>query len=225
MEFVSVTLLGGHEYSTFREAVGNIFMALWRNTIRHNDFPYKSSTPRQSTRAEKPVSRYPHGTQHTCFRFQPREIVLKGLLEIVGSNDSDWAAICQRHGIPLRSAERDQVQPKSETDSDQSLFMRSRVLRSFVCAGELWEFADFSKELHCSRWIQSRLQCRGPGGHKHIEIRCMAVQWVREKHLSVSPSGHEEQHRRPCHETFRQHLAANTVAFTEVWASNFGWYE
>ena len=31
------------------------------------------------------------------------------------------------------------------------------------------------------------LQRRGPGGLKHIEIRCLSIQqWIREKRLSVS---------------------------------------
>ena len=31
------------------------------------------------------------------------------------------------------------------------------------------------------------LQRKGPGGHKHIEIRCFPIhQWIQEKRLSVS---------------------------------------
>ena len=87
------------------------------------------------------------------------------------------------------------MQSESETDSDQSQFVRSRVLRS-PCAGKLLGLAELLKELHCdvaarldmySDSARHILQRRGPDGLKHIEIRCLAMQqWVREKRLSVS---------------------------------------
>ena len=68
----------------------------------------------------------------------------------------------------------------SETDSNQSQFMRSRVLRSQYCNVSLRLEMDSDSARHI-------LQRRGPGGLMHIEIRCLAVQqWFREKRLSVA---------------------------------------
>ena len=41
------------------------------------------------------------------------------------------------------------------------------------------------------------LQRRGPGGLKHVEIRCVANTAVGKRETSIrKSSGHEEQHRR-----------------------------
>ena len=42
----------------------------------------------ESKRAVKPLMRYLTGTQHTCLRLDPRGMVQKGLLELVGRRDS-----------------------------------------------------------------------------------------------------------------------------------------
>ena len=61
-------------------------------------------------------------------------MVETGLLEIVGRSDSDWAGdfgnTPKCHGISLWCTKRNDVQLEFETDSDQSQFMRSKVLRS-----------------------------------------------------------------------------------------------
>ena len=55
-------------------------------------------------------------------------MIQKGLLEIVGRSNSDWAGdSATRQNV---TGYHCNVQPESETDSDQSQFMRSRVLRS-----------------------------------------------------------------------------------------------
>ena len=56
--------------------------------------------------------------------------------------------------------------------------------------------AELFKELHYDVSVRLEmdsdsarhiLQCRRPGGLKHVEIRCLAIQhWIREKCLSVS---------------------------------------
>ena len=45
----------------------------------------------ESKRAVKQLIRYLKGTQHPCLRLELREMVQKGLLELVGRSDSDWA--------------------------------------------------------------------------------------------------------------------------------------
>ena len=52
-------------------------------------------------------------------------------MELVGRGDSDWASESGiRQSVSLRCTERDTFQLESETDRDQSKFMRSRVPRS-----------------------------------------------------------------------------------------------
>ena len=44
-----------------------------------------------SAQVLNPTTESMRGTQHTCLRLEPREIVQTGLLELVGRSDSDWA--------------------------------------------------------------------------------------------------------------------------------------
>ena len=64
-----------------------------------------------------------------------------------------------------------------------------------ACAGELLGLAELFKELHYKVSVRLEmdsdsarhiLQRRGPGGLKHIEIRCLLQKWIRDKRLSVS---------------------------------------
>ena len=102
MELASPTPLDGHDYSNFRTAVGKlIFMAPRRPDMQFaiQQLSTKVLNPTtESKRAEKQLVRYLKGTQHTCLRLEPREMVQKGLLELVGRSDLDWAsdsATCQ----------------------------------------------------------------------------------------------------------------------------------
>ena len=137
MELASATPQDGHDHSNFRTAVGKlIFMAPWRPDMQFaiQQLSTQVLNPTtESKRAVKQLIRYLKGTKHTCLRLEPRKIVRQGLLELVGRGDSvGWrfgnAPKC--YGTSLQCTERDNVQAESETDSDQSQFMRSRVLRS-----------------------------------------------------------------------------------------------
>ena len=55
----------------------------------------------------------------------------------------------------MRCTERDKVQPKSVTDSDQSQFLRSRVLRSQCLRRTVG-----SRELHCNVSLVSRVDTK-----------------------------------------------------------------
>ena len=94
MELVSATPLDGHERSNFRTAVGKlIFMPPCRPDMQFaiQELSTQVLNPTtQSKRAVKQLIRCLKGTQHTCLRLEPREMVQKGLLEIVGRSDSDW---------------------------------------------------------------------------------------------------------------------------------------
>ena len=68
------------------------------------------------------------------------------------------------------------------------------------------------------------LQRWGPGGLKHIETRCFAIQqWIREKRLSVSRADTKNNSG----DIFTKHLDGlrTTVAREETWTANPGWYE
>ena len=106
MEFAPATPLDGHEYSNFRTAVGKlIFMAPWRPdmqfAIQQLSTQVLNSTT-ESKRAVKQLIRFLKGTQQTCLRLEPREMVQKGLLELVGRSDSDWAGdSATRHSVKV----------------------------------------------------------------------------------------------------------------------------
>ena len=88
------------------------------------------------------------------------------------------------------------MQPKSEADSNQSQFMRSRGPRTQCLRGELLGLEELFKELHYDVSVRLEMdsdsakliqQRKGPGGLKHIDIPCLAIQqWIREKRPSVS---------------------------------------
>ena len=90
MELASATPLDGHVYSNFRTAVGKLIsMAL---ETRHEQLATQVLNPTtESKRAVKQLIRHLKGTQHTCLRLEPREMIQTVLLELVGRSDSDWA--------------------------------------------------------------------------------------------------------------------------------------
>ena len=95
MELASATPLDGHDYSNFRTNVGKlIFMAPWRPDMQFAIQQVSTQVlnpTTESKRAVKQLIRYVKGTQHTCLRLEPREMVQTGLLELVCRGDSDWA--------------------------------------------------------------------------------------------------------------------------------------
>ena len=107
----------------------------------------------ESKRAVKQLMRYLKGTQHTCLRLEPREMVQTGSLEVVGRSDSDW---------PGDSATRQSVTGyhcgvQNVTMCNRSLKQTAISLSSCeaefyaanACAGELLGLAELFKELHC----------------------------------------------------------------------------
>ena len=160
-----------------------------------NNYPHKSCK-----RAVKQLIRCLKGTQHTYLRLEPREMVQKGLLELVGRSDSDWAG----DSATRQSVTGYHCNVQNVTMCNRSLKQTAASLSSCetefyaasACAGELLGLAELFKELHYdvavrlemdSDSARHNLQRWGPGGLRHIEIRCLAIQhWVREKRLSVS---------------------------------------
>ena len=204
MELATATPLDGHDYSNFLTAVGQlIFMVPWRPVMQFA-IPQRRTQvlnpTTESKRAVKQLIRYLKGTQHTCLRLEPRVMVQKGLLEIVGRSDSDWAG----ESATRQSVTGYHCDVQNVTMCNRSLKQTAISLSSSeaefcaagACAGELLGLAELFKELHYDVAVRHEmdsdsarhiLQRRGPGGLKHIEIRCLAIQqWVREKRLSVS---------------------------------------
>ena len=101
VEPASTTPLDGHDRSNFRTAVGKlIFMAPWSPAMQFaiQQLSTQVLNPTtESKRAVKQLIRYLKGTQHTCPRLEPRGMVQKGLLELVGRSDSDCAGDSATH--------------------------------------------------------------------------------------------------------------------------------
>ena len=129
-----------------------------------------------SKRAAKHLIRYLKGTQHTCLRLEPRGMVQKGLLELVGRSDSDWAADsatrqsvtgyrCNVQGVTMcnRSVKHTAIS-LSSCEAD--------VYAASACARELLGLAELLKELHYDVAVSLEmdsdsarhiLQRKGPG--------------------------------------------------------------
>ena len=204
MELASATSLDGHDYSNFRTAVGKlIFMAPWRSDMQFAIQQLSAQVLKPTTeskRAVKQLIRYLTGTQHTCLHLDRREMVPTGLLELVVRNDSDWA----EDSATLQSVTGYHCDVQNVTMCNRSLKQTAISLSSCeaqfyaasACVRELLGLAELFKELHYKVSVRLEmdsdsarhiLQRRGPGGLKHIEIRCLSIQqWIREKRLSVS---------------------------------------
>ena len=123
MELASAISLDGHDYSNFRTAVGKlIFMAPWRPDMQFTI--QQISTHKFSISQQRPSA---HATDNRAEWF--KKLCWNSLVAL-----TQIGPAIQQHAKVLRDivamTQRDDVQPKSETDSDQSQFMRSRVLRS-----------------------------------------------------------------------------------------------
>ena len=147
----------------------------------------------------KQLIRYLNDTQHTCLRLEPLGMVQKCLLELVGRSDSDWAG----DSATRRSVPGYQCNVQGVTMCNRSLKQTAISLSSCeaafyavtACVGELLGLAELFKDLHHKVSVRLEmdsdsarhiLQRRGPGGLKHVEKRCLAIQqWLREERLSV----------------------------------------
>ena len=101
----------------------------------------------------------------------------------------------KRYGIPLQCVGRDDVHRSLKQRAISLSSHEAEFHAASACAGELLGLAELFKELHYNVSVHLEmgsdsarhiLQRRGPGGHMHIDIRCLAIQqWIREKRLSV----------------------------------------
>ena len=154
----------------------------------------------ESKRAVKQLIRYLKGTQRTCLRLEPREMVQTGLLELVGRSDSGRAGdLATRQSATGYHCDVQNVTMCNRSLKQIAITLSSCEAEFYAaspCAGELLALAELFKELHYKVSVRLEmdsysarhiLQRRGLGGLKHIEIRCMSIQqWIRDKLLSVS---------------------------------------
>ena len=153
----------------------------------------------ESKRAVKQLIRYLKCTQHTCLRLEPREMVQTGLVELFGRTDSDWAGdSATRQSVTGYHCDVQNVTMCNRSLKQTAISLsacEAEFYAASACAGELLGLAELFKELHYKVSVRLEmdsdsarhiLQRRGPGGLKHIEIRCLSIQqWKREEHLSV----------------------------------------
>ena len=242
MGLASETPLDGHDHSNFRTAVGKlIFMAPFGPDMQ---FAIKQLSTHalnpttESKRAVKKLIRYLKGTQHTCLRLEPRGVVQKGLLELVGRSYSDQAGDSATrqsgHGIYHRDAQNVTMCNRSLKRTAISLSScEAEFYAASACAGELLGLAELFKELHYNVSVRLEmdsdsarhiLQRRRPGALKHIESTMLGNATVDTRETSIcEASGHEEQHCRSLQET--SGWIASAVASSDTWTSNLGWYE
>ena len=156
MELASAAPLDGHDYSNFRTAVGKlIFMAPWRPDMQFaiQQLSTQVLNPTtESKRAVKQLIRYLKGTQHTCLRLEPRGLVQKDLLELLGRSDSDWAGdSATRQSVTGYHCDVQNV-TMCNRSLKQTAISRSSCEAEFYAAsasaGELLGLAELLKELH-----------------------------------------------------------------------------
>ena len=148
----------------------------------------------------KQLIRYLKGRQHTFLRLEPREMIQNGLLDLVGRSHSDWAGdSATRQSVTGYHCDVLNVTMCNRSLKQTAISLSSceaEFYAASACAGELLGLAELFKELQYNVSVRLEmdsdsarhiLQRRRPGGLKHIEIRCLAIQqWIREKRLSVS---------------------------------------
>ena len=163
MQLALATPLDGHDYSNFRTAVGKlIFMAPWRPdmqfAIQQQSTQVLNPTT-ESKRAVKQLIRYLKGTQHTCLRLEPLGMVQRGLLELVGRSDSDWAGDsatlpsvtgyhCDVQNVAMCNRSLKQTANLSSCDAE--------FYASSACAGEPSGLAELFQETSLQRFSSSQ---------------------------------------------------------------------
>ena len=240
MELASATPLDGHDHSNLRTPVGKfIFMALWRPdkfAIQQLSTQVLNPTT-ESKRAVKQLIRYLKGTQHTCLRLEPRGMVQKGLLELVGRGDSDWAGdSATRQSVTGRHCDVQNVTMCNRSLKQSAISLSSceaEFYAASACAADLLGLAELCKELHCD--VAVRLEMDADSAKTHSAAK--RTRWTQthrntmlgnttmgtSKASILVSSRHERQRCRSLHET--PGWIANTVAREETWTSNPGWYE
>ena len=177
--------------------------------------------------------RYLIGTQHSCLRLEPREMVQKGLLEIVGRSDSDWAGeSATRQSVTRYHCNVQNVTMCNRSLEQTAISLSSCEAESYAAsafARELLGLAELVKELHYDVAVRSRDGLRLGKTHSTAQgtrrtqthrNTMLGNTTVGTRQTSIrKSSGHKEQHCRSPHET------PGWIANTVTWASTPGWYK
>ena len=112
-------------------------------------------------------------------------MVQTGLQELVGRSDSDWAGdSATRQRVAGYHCDVQNVTMCNRSLKQTAISLSSceaEVCAASACAGELLGLAELFKKLHYKGSVRLEmdsdsarhiLQRRGPGGLKHVEIRC-----------------------------------------------------
>ena len=87
--------------------------------------------------------RYLKGTQHTCLRLEPREMVQKGLLELVCGSDSDRASdSATRRSVTGYHCEVQNVTKSVKQTAISLGSCEAEFYAASPCAGELLGLAE-----------------------------------------------------------------------------------
>ena len=166
------------------------------------------------------------------------EWLKKGLLELDGRSDSDWAGdSATRQSVTGYHCDVQNVtkcnRSLKQTKISLSACEAEKVLRSQCLRRRTLGLAELFKELQYNVFSSSRDGFRLGKTHYTAQgtrrtqtyrntIPCNTTVDTRETSFCGS-SGHKDQHCRSLHET--SEWIANTVAREEVWTSKHAWYE
>ena len=218
MELASPTPLDGHDYSHSRTAVGKlIFMAhaICHPTTIHIQVLNPTT---ESKRAVQQLIRYLNGSQHTCLRRESREMVQKGLLELVGRSGSDWAGdSATRQSVTGYHCDVQNVTMCNRSLKQTAISLcscRSRVLRSqclrrrTVGTRRTLQGTALQCFSSCRRWIQTRQDTFCSAGDQadsntlkydawrynsgHENNVCRWCEWTRTTILQISSRKHPD---------------------------------
>ena len=150
----------------------------------------------ESKRAVKQLIRYLKCTQHTCLRLEPRGKVQKGLLELVGRNDSDWAGdSATRQSVTGYHCNAQGVTMCNRSLKQTAISLSSCEAEFYAASANFWDSQSSSRNCtttfqFVSRWIQIRHDtfhsAEDQADSSTSKLRCLAIQqWIREKRLSV----------------------------------------
>ena len=148
----------------------------------------------ESKRAVKQLIQYLKGTQHTCLRLEPREMVQTGLLELVGRSDSDWAG----DSATRQSVTGYHCDVQNVTMCNRSLKqrLRRRIVgtRRTLQGTSPQSFSSSRNRLRLGKTHSAAQGTRWTQTHRDTMLVNTAVD-TRETSFR-EPSGHEEQNCR-----------------------------
>ena len=120
--------------------------------VKMEDVPSLMKIPKSECPDIRIHPRYLKGTQHTCLRLEPRQMVQKGLLEVVGHGDSDWAGdSATRQSVTGYHCDVQNVTLCNRSLKQTAISLSSceaEFYAASACAGELLGLAELFKELH-----------------------------------------------------------------------------